>query len=119
MINKAIELARSQPYVSGEQRVAAILTDKRGKIISTGVNSYRKTHPYQKALAIIAEGNECKNVIHAEFACYLKSRRSTLVPHKIYVARVKKDGSTGMAKPCKTCAALLKRLGVALVEHTL
>lgn len=34
---------------------------------------------------------------------------------KIYVARVKKDGSLAMAKPCSKCMPALKAMGVEMV----
>lgn len=37
----------------------------------------------------------------------------------LYVARVKKDGSVGMSKPCGACQALLKARGICEVHFTI
>ena len=43
---------------------------------------------------------------HAEFRVLRKAGRGAIV----YVARVRKDGSLGLARPCERCQTLIKQL---------
>ncbi len=52
---------------------------------------------------------------HAEARVLRKSGHGATV----YVARVKKDGSLAMAKPCSKCMAALKAMGVEMVYWTI
>lgn len=44
MLNKAIKFA-SNNQQKGRFTLCAIITDKKGRILSTAMNSYTKTHP--------------------------------------------------------------------------
>jgi len=52
---------------------------------------------------------------HAEARVLRKSGYGATV----YVARVKKDGSLAMAKPCSKCMAALRAMGVEMVYWTI
>jgi len=118
MLSQAVAMALSIPYEKGQQRVAAILVDRKGRVIARAVNSYNKTHPLQKQWATEAEANEHKASIHAEIGCLIKSLRSKSIPHKIYVARVGKNGQQLPSFPCKTCQHALRKMGVVEIENT-
>lgn len=51
---------------------------------------------------------------HAEARCARKADKNSTA----YVARVRKDGSIGMARPCKSCQVRLKSRGVQVVFYT-
>ena len=53
--------------------IKATCYDKRGKIISVGYNSYKKSHPIQSHFARLACLPE-KVYLHAEIAALLKAR---------------------------------------------
>ena len=98
----------------GEHRVAAFVTDKRGNVISKGVNSYTKTHPMQAEFAEKV-GQEDRIYLHAEISALVKSRKK---PYAIYIARKFKNEEFALAKPCPVCAAALKEAGVKKIVYS-
>lgn len=112
MLNKAINIAKQINV--GKYRLACIITDKRSRIISSGVNSYTKTHPRQAYYAK-RYGNRDRIFLHAELDaiihCYEK-------PYAIYIARVNKKGLPCLAKPCKICQMAIKDVGIKKIVYT-
>lgn len=96
--------------------MTAIITDKRGRVLSVGQNSYLKTHPWQARLARKL-GDPEKVFLHAEIhaitRCVDLSRA-----HKISVYRYNSDGKPVMAKPCPICEDAIKQAGIKVIEHT-
>lgn len=117
MIKQAIELAAGIPVKRSEQRLAAICVDRKGKVLGKGTNSYTRTHTLQRHFAILAGLPEEKMFLHAEIQALLKSKDKPV--HTLYVARMLKDGSEGLAKPCPACVEALKAFGVQKVVYTL
>ena len=114
MLNKALEIAKA--HVSGgKQRVAAITTDKKGKIISIGKNSYIKTHPFQKLMATLVGMEECI-YLHAEISALVQVKAQQ--PHKIYIARVSANGTPLLAKPCPICTKAIQDSGIVEIYYT-
>lgn len=97
-------------------RMSAVIT-KRNKIMSVGVNSH-KTHPLQKRFA----RNPQSLHLHAEIAALKNALRKfsleELSGATIYVARVLKDGSPALAKPCLGCEKALMEFGIKHVHWT-
>ena len=118
MLSKALDIASSMPYVKGQQRIAAVIVDKRGNIIASASNDYGKSHPLQKAMSIKAEGNFEKVFLHAEISALLKALRSGKKGDTIYIARASKKGEPLLAAPCPTCAYTLELYGIKHIEHT-
>lgn len=112
ILQKATELALELP--SGKHRLCAIVTDKRNKIISIGLNNYNKSHPRQ---AYYAEkhGNKHKIYLHAEMDALIKSRGKG---EKIYIARVGLSGEKRLARPCKICYNAIKDSGIKNIYYT-
>lgn len=99
-------------------RICAICTDKKGNILSIGTNSYTKTHPTQKKYAVKVQAH-LKEFIHAEIKALLILDRYTLPKaYALYICRVLKDGSPGLAKPCKICAEAIKDYNIKEVYYT-
>lgn len=96
--------------------VIATTFDKKGRVLGTGVNDYRKSHPLVKTCSILAGESEQKDKLHAEFSAVLSSGRKTI--HSILVQRFNNDGSLALAAPCPTCQVMLKSFGVKLVRYT-
>ena len=117
MIQQTVDLALKMPVKASQQRLAAICVDKKGKVLGRGVNSYTRTHPLQKHFAIVAALPEEKMFLHAELQAVLRSRDKEI--HTIYVARVLKDDTISLAKPCKACSQMLKSFGVQKVIYTI
>ncbi len=99
-----------------KQDITAIITDKRGRVLSIGKNSYVKTHPLQK--------HHCERVglpdkvfLHAEIDAIIKCKDLSKA-HKIQVFRFNNTGKAMLAKPCKVCEDALKQTPIKVVEHT-
>ena len=100
--------------MSRRYEIKALAYDKRGKLLSVGLNSYTKTHPLQALLGRKA-GKPNAIYLHAELAALLKSKEQV---HKLVVLRYDKDGKPAMAKPCPACQLAITHYGVKHVEHT-
>lgn len=116
LIEKTVTLCEQNPPDRNQQRVAAIVTDDRGNILSTGLNSYTKTHPRQAEYA--EKLNQRHNVfLHAEIAALVKNRSDERA-YRIYVARIHKNGEYALAKPCNICSMAIKEAGITEVIYT-
>ena len=106
-------LVRAHHHKSGgKQSLYAVATDKRGRIIAEGGNSYEVTHPLQASSAKIAGSSE-KCFLHAEIAVLAKLLRKRMDCAKLslYVARANRRGDPMLAKPCPICAKALDMAG--------
>lgn len=95
--------------------VTAYAYDRKGRLLSVGVNSYIRTHPLQARYALLA-GKPDAIYIHAEIAALLRAR--TNVVHRIVVKRFNSKGIPVLAAPCPICQLALRDWGVQIVEHT-
>lgn len=111
LLKFARKLAES---ANGKNRVVALCLDKRGRIVSSGVNSYTKSHPRQAAMARM-EGQDGKIYLHAEVRAIL---RAGSTPYKIFVARFNKTGNARLAAPCAICRRMIQEAGIKLTEYT-
>lgn len=110
----AYDLARNHSFdPSLEYNLCAVIV-KGGRVLSTGFNS-RGWNP-------LSEHYRAKNyacTIHAEVnAILLKRKKIRFEGSKIYVVRVKSDGTVGNAKPCEMCERVLFNYGIKRVFHT-
>lgn len=106
MLDYSIKKANEIPYRRGEARHFAVITDKRGKVISEGANSYIKTNP-RMARAGKAVGLLDKTCIHAELAAIIGDKYSK--GYKITVVRVGAKGQPMYSEPCCICKWLIKK----------
>ncbi len=95
--------------------VRSTCTDKRGRIISTAINDYHKSHPVQAKLAKKV-GQPARIFLHSEINAILKSRGRKI--HKIFVERYDFAGNPKNAAPCPICAEFIRISGIKLVEYT-
>lgn len=109
-----IELAIASAHLSTDfkQRVGSVVTDHKGRVVSSGYNK-RKTHPLQMRYARKINPEQC--FLHAEIDALVQCRD---VPHTIYVARIKKNGDTALARPCSICSMAIKEAGIKRVIYT-
>lgn len=117
ILQKAVALARLLDSSTGKQRVCAIITDKKGKVLSIAANNYEKSSPFMYKYAKQV-GLEDKIFWHAECKA-IKQLADTTKAHKIYIARVTRSGKIGIAAPCPVCAAAIKDTGISCVEFTI
>lgn len=99
---------------SQRQSITATITDKRGRVLSIGHNSYEKSHPKQAHYAA-RMGEPYKFFLHAEIAALVKCRGK---PYKIMIERKDKAGNNRLAKPCGICELAIKEAGIKFVEYT-
>lgn len=112
MLNLAISIARK---VSRKKyNFAAILTNKKNKILSIGLNSFTKTHPLQAKYALKVHQRE-RIYLHSEIDALRKCKET---PYYIYVARVDMNGVPCLAKPCPICEMALLETGVKGIYYT-
>lgn len=96
-----------------QHRVGTIITDRKGNILSTGFNSYIKTHPRQKKYNLYI--NPTKIFLHAEIDSLVKCRGE---PHTMIICRIGRDNQIRLAKPCKGCYNAIKDVQVKKVYFT-
>lgn len=100
----------------GRQRLWAVATDKRGKILAEAGNSFVQSHPLQASYAKRA-GREQACFLHAEMAMIVKMLRSKVDCARVanvFIARADKQGNPMLAKPCKICQMALDSIGVVM-----
>lgn len=129
MIDEAIAYALKNPIRprgrNSISRFAAVLSD--GKQTFKAWNSYR-THPLQAKFGM----NEKAVHQHCEVAVIIKAIRTIakqngthysditdLGAFRMAVARVLKDGSPALARPCDGCVRALEAFNIKDVEWTL
>jgi deoxycytidylate deaminase len=90
------------------------------RIISSGTNS-TKTNPLQKKYNIHRFSVDSGHTLHAETQCLLPliSRKDIDFSRvSLYIYREHKDGTLALSKPCPSCMALIKELGIKKVYYT-
>lgn len=121
----AIKVALRNPILpkgrNSISRFGAVLSGPDG--VYTGQNSY-KTHPLQFKFSNKHEA--CH--VHAETAAILSCIRNSatgsyreiddLSSYDLYVARVLKDGTPALAKPCEFCQQMIIAFNIHNVEWT-
>jgi tRNA(Arg) A34 adenosine deaminase TadA len=114
MLNKAINIAKQ--LKNKKQNICAIITDRRGNILSIGTNSYSKSSPFQKMYADkVGEINKIFN--HAEIDAIKKLPYSSK-PYNLFVARIDKKGNSLPCYPCEICLLALRDTKIQNVYHT-
>lgn len=118
-IKRYLTLAKNACLYSDckKARLGCILVYKN-KIISVGWNSQDKTNPvqkeYNKLRGYDPYATNDRSTLHAEMTAMLKCRRMDIDWSKVtmFVFRIKRDGSQGMARPCPACMGYALRLGI-------
>jgi hypothetical protein len=90
--------------------------DKKGRLLSTATNDYKKTHPIQKYFAERV-GHNAKIFLHAEIAAIIKAGDVSI--YKIVITRFSPKTHRALnAKPCPICQEAIKAYGIKLVSYT-
>lgn len=90
------------------------------KIISSGCNS-TKTNPTQKRLNIYRFDADTPATMHAELSCLLPLINRKDIDFRdvsLYIYREYKSGELAMSKPCASCEALIRSLGIRYIYYT-
>ncbi len=96
------------------QNIIATVYDKKGRVLSTGKNSYTKTHPKQAMMAARC-GHHHKVYLHAEMAALIRCRGEA---YKIKIERYNRKGAPLLAKPCEICELAIREAGIKFIEYT-
>lgn len=118
------KLAENMSEMSSYPRIKiGCVVVQGGKVISTGFNLNR-THPKQYALNKKHRHYEGDNTygreaarLHAEQNALLHLDGQDLKKAEIYIYRKSKDGH-GMCRPCGSCMARLRELGISRIYYT-
>ena len=90
------------------------------KIISSGYNS-NKTNPTQKKLNIHRFDVDTPATIHAEVAALLpliNRKDISFGDVSLYIYREYKNGKPAMSRPCLSCMALIRQLGIRKIYYS-
>lgn len=109
--NLAIDLARANPY---KYKVAAVAVTG-GAIVSVGMSS-GKTHPLQSKYTAKSETKppDILPTLHAEIDCI---QGCSIHIDTMIIARVLKDGTLGISKPCPICDLALRDFKVSTIYY--
>lgn len=96
----------------------------KNQIIGLGCNC-NKTHPiqekYKKYRELdISDGVWAIPKLHAEISCLnqIKHLDINFSKVKLYIYRIRKDQPFGLARPCPSCMAAIKDLGIRDIYYT-
>lgn len=118
--NKARQIASISDYYKTHIGCIAVY---QGAIIGIGYNQ-NKTHPvqkkYNKYRYMYNNGCEALPKLHAEINClnFIKHMDINFSKVKLYVYRIRKDQPFGMSRPCPSCMAAIKDLGIRDIYYT-
>lgn len=96
--------------------IVATAFDRKGRVIGSGINCYRKSHPLMKLYATKAGESDFKIYKHAELAAILSAGNREI--YSLLVQRFDKNGNPALAMPCKTCQTMIKDFGIKFVQYT-
>lgn len=105
-------------------KIAAAITNKRGHILTTGVNQI-KTHPIMRQCQFYQDRDQIN--LHAESDAIRKALKvlgPDLSSYRIHVLRLKRNptGKTwwmlGNARPCEGCRKLIDKFGIQEIFWT-
>ena len=92
----------------------------QGQVVGLGCNC-NKTHPAQKYYNRYREQSDSLlPKLHAEINCInqIKHWNINFAKIKLYIYRIRKDQPFGMSRPCPSCMAAIKDLGIRDVYYT-
>ena len=115
--NKARNVATISDYRKIHVGCVAVY---QGQVIGLGCNC-NKTHPTQKYYNKYREYSEqLLPKLHAEINCINQIRHLNInfSKVKLYIYRIRKDQPFGLARPCPSCMAAIKDLGIRYVYYT-
>lgn len=115
-VEYARQIAVAIPYQKHRKRVVAVLSDKRGKIVSIGINSYEKTCAKQARIAKRL-GLDEKVYTHAESSALNQDKMGK--GYKLTVVRVDAHGELCYSAPCVICGERIKQAkNIKIVEYS-
>jgi deoxycytidylate deaminase len=108
-------MAETGDFFANASLAAAIVY--KNEIVGIGINE-KKTHPFQKRFA----KNQHSVYLHAETSAIKQALKKISVDElkyaKMFVLRIKKDGTVAMSKPCPGCHRCIETFGIKKVYYT-
>lgn len=92
----------------------------QGQVIALGFNC-NKTHPKQHYYnRYRKQSDDMLPKLHAEISCLnqLKNLNVNFSKVRLYIYRIRKDQPYGLARPCPSCMAAIKDLGIKDIFYT-
>ena len=114
---KARQIANISDYKKQHVGCVAVY---QGQVIGLGCNC-NKTHPMQKFYNKYRMPSDYMlPKLHAEISCInqIKHLDINFSKVKLYIYRIRKDQPFGLARPCPSCMAAIKDLGIRDIYYT-
>ena len=114
---KAHQIATISDYKKTHVGCVAVY---QGQVIGLGCNC-NKTHPIQKKYNRYRKPSDSMlPKLHAETSCLnqIKHLDINFSKVKLYIYRIRKDQPFGMARPCPSCMAAIRDLGIRNIYYT-
>jgi len=117
VMKRTIEIAKSSMDHSDNRFYLAAVGTNNNTIICHSNNLMGKSHPTQARHARNA-GNPHAIFLHAEIGCIIRGKGYI---DTLFVARIYRDGTLGLAKPCPICMLAIKEKesGIKKVWYTI
>lgn len=112
ILDLAIKIARKTD--NKRYNFVSIITNKKGMILSIGMNSLNKSHPLQAKYANLTN-QPGKIYLHSEIDALVRCKSQG---YAIYTARTDKLGNVMLAKPCSICKLALMNSGINNIYST-
>jgi deoxycytidylate deaminase len=113
--------ARQAAMISDFQKIhVGCVAVYQGQVISIGCNC-NKTHPKQKYYNRFRKKDESLlPKLHAEISCLngIRNLDVNFSKVKLYIYRIRNDQPFGMSRPCPSCMAAIKDLGIKEIYYT-
>ena len=117
-LDYALVMCKSIETERGKQRIYAVVTDKKGRVLSEASNDYESSCSVQRHYAK-AVGLDDKVFNHAECLALQRLGRYADRAYRITVVRLLKDGQSALAAPCEVCQAAIKDYGLKSIEYSI
>ena len=114
---KARQIANISDY---EKQHVGCVAVYQGQVIGLGCNC-NKTHPMQKFYNKYRMPSDYMlPKLHAEISCInqIKHLDINFSKVKLYIYRIRKDQPFGLARPCPSCMAAIRDLGIRDIYYT-
>ena len=114
---KAMQAAIISDYYKTHVGCVAVY---QGQVIGLGCNC-NKTHPTQKFYNKYRKQSDTMlPKLHAEINCVnsIKNLAINFSKVKLYIYRIRKDQPFGLSRPCPSCMAAIKDLGIRNIYYT-
>ena len=115
--NKARKIASISDYHKAHVGCIAVY---QNSVVGIGHNS-KKTHPMQNYYnRYRVKEDDMLPKLHAEINCINQIRNLNInfSKVKLYIYRIRKDQPFGLARPCPSCMAAIKDLGIREIYYT-